>query len=372
MNVTDLINSNYVRWMDSTPGGDDIVISSRVRLARNLQSIPFPHRMNQQSGEACMETIKEAWQQGKDTRLEQMALVRFDQLSSLEREILVEKHLSSPEHAASSRSYQGILVNEDGSLCTMINEEDHLRIQCLLPGLQLANCYEQAQELDDHCEKQLDYAFDERMGYLTACPTNVGTGLRASVMLHLPALQITGQTQHVFQNIGQLGLTVRGIYGEGSEVIGNLFQLSNQITLGQTEEEICNYLQTIAEQIVEQEKILRQKLLEDMRYQLEDRVGRAFGILTNARIITSNEALSLLSDLRLGVDLGLIQVITPFILNEMIVAIRPAHLQRKSGQEMDPIHRDLRRAEVIQEKLMKIQNHLPTIESGTKEDGQDV
>lgn len=362
MTTDDLLNRNYVKWMDSGAAGEDIAISSRVRLARNLRAIPFPYRLDQQRGDDTMNTIKKAWQESEGSLLSSMSLITFDQLTALERQLLVEKHLTSPEHAQSNQSYRGILVNDDGSLSTMINEEDHLRIQCLLPGLQLSACYQQGQELDDSFEKELDYAFDERRGYLTSCPTNVGTGMRASVMLHLPALQATGQTRNIFQNIGQLGLTVRGIYGEGSEALGNLFQLSNQITLGQTEEDICNYLQTISQQVIEQEIILRDKMAKEMKYQLEDRVGRAYGVLNHARVITSNEALNLLSDLRLGVDLGMIKGLTPFVLNEMIVAISPAHLQRRIGREMDPLERDVRRAEVMQGKLKQVQQPSKAIE----------
>lgn len=236
----------------------------------------------------------------------------------------------------------------------MINEEDHLRIQCFLPGLQLVECYHRAQALDDDLESQLEYAFDERRGYLTACPTNAGTGLRASVMLHLPAMQMTGQTNQILQNIGQLGMTVRGLYGEGTEVAGNFFQMSNQITMGQTEGEICTHLQAVTEQLVEQERLLRERLQLDLKYQLEDKIGRAFGILSHARIINSNEALALLSDVRLGIDMGILKGIKPFALNELVVAIRPAHLQKRAEREMDATERDVKRAEIIQEKLQGI------------------
>jgi protein arginine kinase len=235
----------------------------------------------------------------------------------------------------------------------MINEEDHLRTQCILPGLQVSNCYDQAEELDDKMEHRLDYAFDSRRGYLTSCPTNVGTGMRASAMLHLPAIVMSGLIKAVFYNLGQIGMTVRGLYGEGTEATGNFYQLSNQVTMGQTEKDISNNLSIIATRVVEQERLTREKLLIDMPYQLEDSIGRAYGILTNARIITSNEALVMLSSLRLGVDLGIIKGIKPFTLNELMVAIRPAHLQKKAGQEMDPLQRDEYRAVVIKQQLRK-------------------
>jgi protein arginine kinase len=289
MSIRNIIEGDFVKWMDLKEADPDIVISSRVRLARNLRNIPFPHLLDETKGTVCIDTIRHAWQSSAENELGRMDMETFDNVSALDRQILMEKHLSSPQQANSSVFYSGILINDDGSLAVMINEEDHLRIQCLLPGLQLGEAYRRASGLDDHFEQQLDYAFDERRGYLTACPTNVGTGMRASVMLHLPALQITGQTNNILHNVSQLGMAVRGLYGEGTEAIGNLFQLSNQVTMGQSEEDIYSYLQTITLQVVDQKKILRERLKAEMIYQLEDKVGRAYGILTNARVINSKE-----------------------------------------------------------------------------------
>jgi protein arginine kinase len=302
-----------------------------------------------------MQLITDAFSRAEAEEIKRMELTSFNQLSQLDREILVEKYLTSPNHAASSSPFRGLAVNKDGSLAVMINEEDHLRIQCLLPGLQLEKSYSLASQVDDALEKQLDYAFDERRGYLTSCPTNVGTGMRASVMLHLPAIAMAGQINQIFQNISQLGMTVRGLYGEGTEIVGNLYQLSNQVTMGLTEEDIINNLSIITGQIIEQERLLRNKLFKELKYQLEDKIGRSYGILTNACLISSNEALTLLSDVRLGVDMGIINNIAPLTLNELEVAIRPAHLQRKSGQEMDSAHRDVKRAQVIKEKIKQKQ-----------------
>lgn len=352
MSVSDLLHQNFVAWMDGEKGpGSDIVISSRVRLARNLSIIPFPHLLNEESGVKVIENIKKAWKKSGHHELAGMDLVTFNELPLLDRKILMEKHLISPEHSESNARFKGVMVNNDGSLAIMINEEDHLRLQCFLPGLQLIQCYAKVQEIDDELEKYVDFAFDERRGYLTSCPTNVGTGMRASVMLHLPALALSGQLGKIFQNVSQLGMTVRGLYGENTDVVGNFYQLSNQVTLGQTEEDIINNLTGIAGQIIEQERLTREKLLREMPYQIEDRVGRAYGILTNARIITSNEAMMHLSDVRLGVDLGIIKNLKPFVLNELIVALRPAHLQKKAGKEMEAFERDVKRAEVIKEKI---------------------
>lgn len=351
MGINDLLSGSYVKWMDSPEDNQDIVISSRVRLARNLNQIPFPHLLNGVNGEQCLEVIRNAWGMSPGPILTSMDLAVFDHLSVLERQILAEKHLISPAHADSSSSIKGVMVNHDGSLAVMLNEEDHLRMQCLLPGLQLKECYTRVLELDDEFEQNLDYAFDEKRGYLTSCPTNVGTGMRASVMVHLPAIQFAGQLNQMLHNINQLGLAVRGLYGEGSQPVGNFFQISNQITLGQTEEEICNYLQTVTEQVVEQENLLRKKLQREMKYQLEDKIGRAYGILSNARVIASDEALTLLSAVRLGVDMHLLEGISLSSLNELIVAVRPAHLQKLGGREMETVERDIIRAAVIKDKL---------------------
>jgi len=354
MSVYDILNSSFIKWMDVPEGDRDIVISSRIRLARNLAGLPFPHLLDQKMGEKSLDLVSQAWKNTPGPLLADMDMISLDQLSALDKQILTEKHLSSPQHADATCAYRAILVNHDGSLAAMVNEEDHLRMQCLLPGLRLRECYAEAQALDDEFEYSLDYAFDEERGYLTACPTNVGTGLRASVMVHLPAMQISGQLNHVLQNIGQLGMAVRGLYGEGSQPVGNFYQISNQVTLGQTEEDICTYLQTVTEQIVEQESLLRERLKTDLKYQLEDKIGRAYGILCNARVIASDEALSLLSDVRLGVDLGTLTGISLLALNELMVAIRPAHLQKWGGREMDAIERDIKRAEVIQAKMTTV------------------
>lgn len=353
------LNSTYVGWMEQGPESN-IVISSRVRLARNLQNMPFPQRMDEKSGLELINLIKKAWQTDEKSILKDLNWFSFDELSDLDRTILMEKHLISPGHAQSDKSYNGLLANQDGSISIMINEEDHLRIQCLLPGLQVQECLQQANAIDDILEQHLDIAFDEQRGYLTSCPTNVGTGMRASVMLHLPAIAITGQLNQLGHHINQLGMIVRGIYGEGSEATGNFFQLSNQITLGQMEQDIGSNLVAMTRQIVQQEQILRDNLNRHMRIQMEDRVGRAYGVLTNARMITSNEALTHLSDLRLGVDLGIIEDISLSALNELMVAIRPAHLQKRAGNQMDPLGRDVNRAKVIKEILQSGQNPVQT------------
>ncbi len=354
MGIDHLLYSTHVGWMDSKAGTDtDVVISSRVRLARNIDPVPFPHLLDEQSGKEVVAMVRKACAESGYEPLQALQAVTFDQLSELDRLILMEKHLISPQHAHFSSDYRGLMVDSDGTRSIMINEEDHLRIQGLFPGFALDECNRQVQLMDDALEKHLTWAFDSQRGYLTACPTNVGTGMRASVMLHLPGMAMTAQINRIFHNIGQLGMTVRGLYGEGTEILGNLYQLSNQVTLGLSEEEICHNLSLVARQIIEQERMVRESLKTGMAYQLRDKIGRAYGILSHVGIISSNEALTLLSDLRLGVDLGLITHIQPTAINELIVAIRPAHLQKRAGQDMDAFQRDIRRAEVIREILFR-------------------
>jgi len=347
MTMDDLLKSPVVSWMAADGPESDIVITSRVRLARNLAKLPFPHLLSgQEAAQEVWETVAAAVKKIPDLKL-----VRLNGLSALERQILLEKHLISPEHAEAASPFRGIITNKAGSIVVMVNEEDHLRIQCLLSGLQLNQAYRYADDTDDLLEKNLEYAFDDQRGYLTSCPTNVGTGMRASVMLHLPALTMTNQKGNVFNSIAQLGLTVRGLYGEGSEALGNFYQVSNQITLGQTEEDIINNLWTVTLHVLEQERNTRERLRQEMKHQLEDRVWRSYGLITHARVITSNEALALLSDVRLGVDMGILPRIPRHILNELIVAIRPAHLQSTGGGQMETAERDLLRAQVIKKTL---------------------
>lgn len=343
-----ILNRPVIRWMEADGPDGDVVISSRVRLARNLAMLPFPHLLrNDKNARAVIDKIRKAV-----ADIPGFSFTLCSELSPLERQILVEKHLISPEHAQNDSSLSGVVTDDTGSICIMVNEEDHLRIQCLLSGLQLNQAYKYADDIDNRLEQVLEYAFDEKRGYITACPTNVGTGMRASVMLHLPAVAMTNQQGNIFGSIAQLGLTVRGLYGEGTEALGNLYQISNQITLGQTEEDIINNLWSITLHIVRQERMIREKLKKEMQYQIEDRLWRSYGVMTNARMINSQEALALLSDVRLGVDMGILPSIPARVLNELMVAIRPAHLQRSFGREMNSLERDLARAEIIKERLL--------------------
>lgn len=339
-------------WMRHRGYESDIVISSRVRIARNLQHLAFPMLATNQQSEEVLTRLKGVLE---DERLGQYGVLHFlllDEMDDLDRRILVEKHLISPNLATESRN-GAVLISEDESLSIMINEEDHLRIQCLYPGFHVQEAWERATAVDDIFEAHVDYAFDDKRGYLTSCPTNVGTGLRASVMMHLPALVLTQQINRILSAVSQVGLTVRGIYGEGSEAMGNLFQISNQITLGQSESEIIENLHGVVLQIIEHEKTARQKLLMESRLRMTDRVMRSYGILSNAAIIDSKEAAQRLSDVRLGIDLGLIDHLSASQLNELTVLTQPGFLQKIFNEHMDRAERDMYRAKLIREKLGK-------------------
>lgn len=351
MAIRAILSRPSSRWMEGSGPYAELVISSRIRLARNLAGTPFPSLLSpEQRQEVVEEVNKAARTQAAYAVAGELELVMLSALSPLQRQILVEKHLISPQHAENEAG-GAVILRDDESVSIMVNEEDHLRLQSFYPGLQLVECWRLANALDDALEKTLDYAFDERKGYLTACPTNVGTGLRASVMVHLPGLVHTKQARRVLSALSQVGLAVRGIYGEGSEPAGNLFQISNQITLGRSEEDIIENLAVVTRQIIDQEMSAREVLQRETGLQLQDRVGRAYGILANAAVISSEEALSLLSDLRLGIDLGLVKGIERKVVNELTVAIQPAYLQEKAGRKMSAFERDVLRASIIRQKL---------------------
>lgn len=326
----------------------DIVISSRVRLARNLRSHPFPGWAKKADRLAVLEVVKpavEALPQMEDAFSEYL-----QDLSATEKQILVERHLISREHAAKSGG-SAVVMNREQTLSIMLNEEDHLRMQSIQPGFQLKTVFKSIDEVDTRLEERLDYAFSEKLGYLTACLTNVGTGMRASAMLHLPALVLDEKVNQVIQAVNKIGLAVRGLYGEGSEAMGNLFQISNQTTLGEREEDILGRLNKVIEQIIEHEQNARAALLQRKTITLLDQVGRAFGILRHAHSITSKEALNLLSFIRLGIDLGSFPAGHRQPIDDLFTETQPAHLQRTSAAKLGADERDTLRAEIIRKKL---------------------
>ncbi|MCR6543920.1 protein arginine kinase [Dehalobacterium formicoaceticum] len=353
MDRGDIFSRPDSKWTEGKGPDADIVISSRVRLARNIKNMPFPYMLSEEKEQEILNAIKDIIETpGFREKMGTFYYIPLNEIDQLEKQMLVEKHLISPQFAQ-SKGYKGVIVREDESLSIMVNEEDHFRIQCLLPAMQLNDAWVLANQMDDILEQTLEFAFDKEKGYLTSCPTNVGTGMRASVMLHLPGLVFTRMGYQIFSTMGQIGLTVRGMYGEGSEASGNLFQISNQVTLGLTEEDIINHLTSVTLQVIDQERNARNLFLKEGKDQLEDRVWRAYGILSHARNISSQEAMKLLSDLRLGIDLNLIQGIDPTVFNNLMVATQMAFLQQKGKGEMQPHLRDQIRAATIREKITK-------------------
>ncbi|UUZ87190.1 protein arginine kinase [Paenibacillus sp. P26] len=337
-------------WMKGEGPDSDIVISDRIRIARNLQSYPFPMLATNQQSKEVLDQISNVIKSEEFHKISHFTLLPLSELNELEKKVLVEKHLISPALANESRN-GAVLLSDNESISIMVNEEDHLRIQCLRPGFQIKEAWDQANQIDDLFEVHLNYAFEEKRGFLTSCPTNVGTGIRASVMIHLPALVLTQQINRILSAITQVGLAVRGLYGEGSEALGNLFQISNQITLGQSEEEIIDNLYSVVRQIIEHERAARQKLLYETRAKILDRVSRSYGILSYAAIMDSKEAAQRLSDVRLGIDLEFIKNVSPHVLNELLVMTQPGFLQQTAGEKLTPEERDIRRAQLIREKM---------------------
>jgi protein arginine kinase len=330
---------------------DRIVMSSRVRLARNLKDAAFPGWAKKPERVKVLETIRpavESLPEMKDSFSEAM-----DNLGPLDKQILVERHLISREHAAKSGG-SGLVLNHEETFCVMINEEDHLRMQALRPGLQLRQAWNAVDCLDSELEKKLDYAFNDELGYLTACPTNLGTGIRVSAMLHLPGLVLGEQINPIIQSVNKLSLAVRGLYGEGTEALGNVFQVSNQMTLGENEASIVERLEKVLSQIIEHEENARQTLLEKKPKTVYNHIGRAYGILANAHSISSKEAMNLLSLMRLGVDMGLFPGVERSLVDELFLTTQPAHLQKQLSDKLSAEERDLIRADMVRERLKNV------------------
>ncbi|MFE5324629.1 protein arginine kinase [Paenibacillus sp. NPDC056579] len=337
-------------WMKGDGPDSDIVISSRIRIARNLQSHPFPMLSTNQQSEEVLDLVSGVLNNEDLHTISRFSLIPLSDLNELQKRVLVEKHLISPALANESRN-GAVILSENESISIMVNEEDHLRIQCLCPGFQIKEAWDLASQIDDIFEVQMDYAFDEKRGFLTSCPTNVGTGIRASVMIHLPALVLTQQINRILSAITQVGLAVRGLYGEGSEALGNLFQISNQITLGQSEQEIIDNLYGVVRQIIEHERAAREKLQLENKAKLLDRISRSYGIMSYAAIMDSKEAAQRLSDVRLGIDIGIIKNVPTQVMNELMVMTQPGFLQQYAGEKLSAEERDIRRAQLIREKF---------------------
>jgi len=350
-------------------GPDDrIVMSSRVRLARNLKGFSFPGWAKKPDRVKALEVVRPAVES-----LPQMANAfseSMDNLNPLDKQILVERHLISREHAAKSAG-SGLVLTQDETLCVMINEEDHLRMQALRPGLQLRSAWLALDQVDSALEKRLDYAFSSDLGYLTACPTNIGTGIRVSAMLHLPALVLSEQINQIIQAVNKLGLAVRGLYGEGTEALGNVFQVSNQMTLGEAETDIVERLNKVLTQLIEHEENARGSLLEKKPKMVFNQIGRAYGTLANAHSISSKETMNLLSMLRLGIDLAMFPGAERALVDELFILTQPAHLQKQFTEKLSAEERDLLRSDMLRERLRNVSRPItpPKTEGGKTDRG---
>ncbi len=339
-------------WMRSGGPSDDVVVSTRVRLARNLVEYPFTPVASPEAGKEVRDAVAQATCEIGRVSSEGYAVYFLDEMDAVDQWILVEKHLASP-HLLDQRACAAVVLDDAETVSIMVNEEDHLRIQCLFPGFDMDAAWERADSVDDHLSRVLDYAFDGRYGYLTACPSNLGTGLRGSVMLHLPGLVLSGQMEQIMSGLHKVGAVVRGVYGEGSAAEGNLFQVSNRVSLGVTEADILYNLSAVATELINRERSAREALFNADQYALEDRVYRSYGILANARKMSSEEALGLLSMVRLGSDLGILTPKVRATFAELMVRMRRASLQRILEETLDAEHRDIRRASMIRERIQQ-------------------
>lgn len=348
--IDDLLKSTC-EWLRATGSESDIVLSSRIRLARNLADFPFSERLSAAEQDVIIKKVENAVDDVP--MLKKSFFVNYKGLSETDRQFLLERHLISREHAADGGK-KAVVISPNEVVSIMVLEEDHLRSQVFQSGLNLVEAWRLMDQLDTALENELTYAFQPNLGYLTACPTNVGTGMRASCMVHLAGLVMTKQIGKVIQALVKMNLAARGFLGEGTEAAGNFYQFSNQQTLGQREEEIVEGLERVMKQVVGHEKESRNYLLEKKRSQLEDQIWRAAGTLKSARLISSGEALGLLSLLRLGIDLGFVQNLGKANLNALFLFIQPAHLQKLMGASLNAAERDQKRAELLRTRLKDV------------------
>lgn len=335
-------------WLDSKGESSDIVLSSRIRLARNIKGFPFEIKMEKKSQEELLEVVKKAVE--KTDLLKESDYLDATRLDPIRAQALLERHLVSPDFL-SAQHPRGVFLSKDQTISLMINEEDHLRFSVFASGLGFDTAYEKINRLDDELNNYLNYAFSPKLGYLTACPTNVGTGLRTSVLIHLPGLVLTKEIEKVLKGVMQIGLSVRGIYGEGTETKGHFFQIANQATLGSSEEEIVEELKKMVSQLVDLEKRARAFFIKNARVELEDKIYRSYAILKNARVITSDEVINLTSAVRIGIGLGIIKGVSLKTLNGILILSQPANLQLYYKRVMKPQERDIKRAELVREGL---------------------
>jgi protein arginine kinase len=349
--LMDALIARPIFWLSADGEDNDIIISSRVRLARNLNNYLFKELESSDNLVSILKTIIDAIAQVSS--FYSFVSLNINSLSTLEKSLLIERRLVSPNFTEDKRPCC-VIIGPEELLSLMINEEDHLRIQAMQPALGLKEAWRQICKFDTELSEHLDYAFSEQFGYLTACPTNVGTGLRASLFIHLPALTATGKIQNVIRDLGSEEVTIRGFYGEGTRMLGDIHQVSNQLTLGRVEQKIIDRMVNIAGELAQRERAERHKLMQDDPLQITDRVMRARAILQVAKLMDSKELLQHLSDLRLGTSLGIIEPIDYSVLNELVVYTQPAHLQKVYNRTMSPRERDMIRTEYVREKIASL------------------
>ena len=342
-----------VKWYEQKAPDGDVVISSRIRLARNLTNYPFSLKIGDQQAEELVEKVIELTPYLNEKTNVKYFACKMNSLSEVDKKAMVERHIVSP-YLIKEQQVSGLILSEDETTSIMINEEDHLRIQGIAGGMNLESAYEEANKIDDIVCDKLDIAFDERYGFLTSCPTNVGTGLRASCMVFLPALDSAKMIHRIFEELSKYGVTMRGIYGEGTKSLGSMYQVSNQKTLGKTEQEIIYKLKSIVNQLVEQERVKRRQFKKANLDKMEDQVYRAYGILKNARQLTASEAMSLLSQIKLGIDIGLIKLDKDINIHKLMMGVQPGSLQWTLGKDIEPSRRDSSRAEYLRKEIPTI------------------
>lgn len=339
------------KWLDGPSLDEDVVVSTRVRIARNLDKYKFPSLLSINESDELTEEVLGDVKESLDSNYR---FIRTRDLSARDQLNYVEKHLISPG-LIKEKNKSSFLLREDEKASIMINEEDHIRIQTLFSGSNLDRAWELTSSIDDQLEERLKYAYDKNLGYLTSCPTNVGTGLRASVMVHLPCITMANNMNSLIDGLRNIGLTVRGLYGEGSETLGDLYQVSNQTTLGQSEEEIIEKLNRVIEQIIDKERNTRKYLKENRLIELKDKIYRSSGALRFARIITSREATIHLSNIRLGLEMGILKEGNLRDVMKLMIAIQPANIQTKYNKDMKERERDIARANIIREYISNME-----------------
>ncbi len=333
-----------MNWYLQNGKDSDVVMSSRVRLSRNIKGSPFVQKAKKEELKIVYDKMKEITT-SLGYGLKFLNLSDIDNLTKLQ---LVEKHVISPDFAKNQNPYSAIIINDEENICILINEEDHIKLQVFSSGMELENLMNLAIEIDQKLEKQIQYSFHEKYGYLTACPTNVGTGLKESVLVHLPALSLTGNIRKVLNIVNNLGMNIRGFYGEGSKVEGDIYQISNNQTLGITEKEITKNLNLISQKVIEQERLAR-KYLSKNSVELEDNIYRNYGVFSNAKKMSQEECIELLSSIKLGTDLGIIKELNDTKVSELYLYTKPANLQKRLGKNLTVYEQDIERANVIKE-----------------------